>query len=217
MNQLTPSENHLSAEDHIDEFKSTLPTSILKYYKAIPDEVLNMPEEKLEKHIPGDELTSIQHIRAAFWLEFNRAKTTLKPISLLAVYGGICTKNFFLNHIISNSFKASYIFKPPVAYEVMLDDLLYQGLRSQRQILMMPDRDDKGVFNKDLVKIKTAIIENIHNRVKGLPVSRSEIKNFTISAPPQQKLSSEELKAKIRELEKETGVRTINADSEDND
>jgi len=114
---------------------------------------MELPEEELEKLVKPN--LTLKRLRTTFWREyemlhrnFGRAPATLEnKISIYRICVGICTNEFFANKIAPNDLFLAWIIRPPVNYEVAMEEALQQGLDRMREILNFPLYKRK--FNKD--------------------------------------------------------------------
>lgn len=159
-----------------DQVADFLPSIIRERVNAIPSEIYDMPFEALERKLSVDGHVPIElsRVRIAFWLEFERASRTGIPFSLAAVCGGVMGLSKLQKEVLANSYRLAYIITPPPSYALVMDEFLHYGLQLQREILNMPHVNPKnGRTDTAMLSLKNKIIEGIHNRVKGMPTSKS--------------------------------------------
>lgn len=200
---------NLEVIDHLStqELASLLPSSISRQVEAIPQSVLDMSFEALEKKIPDALAIDASRARIAFWLEFERCHRTGIAFNLGAVYAGLMNYHRFQRDIISNSYILAYLITPPPAYHIVMEEMMHFGLRIQREILQMSHftkaKNGDFILDLNMLKLKNTIIDGIHDRLKGLPVSKNLNISKTIPGgeddTPRPKV--DELDARIRELE----------------
>lgn len=191
-----------------EELANLLPSAIQRQVLAIPSSVLDMSFEALEKKIPEHLRIDASRARIAFWLEFERHHRTGQQFSLSAVYSGLMPYKRFQRDICSNSYVLAYLITPPPVYNVVMEEMLHYGISLQREILGLPhytkDKDGDHILDLPLLKLKNTIIDGIHDRIKGLPVS----KNLHISKSldggeetTEKKRSLTDIERRIQELE----------------
>jgi hypothetical protein len=185
-----------------ESIANLLPSAISRQVEAIPESVLNLTFEQLERKIPEQLYIEASRARTAFWLEFERHHRTGQAFSLAAVYAGLMPYKRFQRDIISNSYVLAFMITPPPAYNVVMEEMLHFGLRLQREILHMSHFGEDGLDHK-LLKIKNDIVDGIHDRIRGLPVSKNLHISKTIDSPDteSEKKSLADIESRIRELE----------------
>ena len=194
-----------------DDLLELLPTSISSALSVIPEDVVNMSESALLKKIPSDMMETVEVLRTSFWLEYNRSKVSGHNFNAAAVYASVCSKGFFMKKILTRSYMAALISRPPIGYEIAVQNLLIKSLRKQREILNLSAKDPQtGKINMGILNAQIKIAENTHNRVKGLPVTRTEVATFNLTknvggAPSLEKKSIEEMQKRVAELERLEG------------
>lgn len=160
--------------------------------KAIPDDLLMMPEHKLKKHCNPDELTC--RLRISFWDEYNAAVDNERAISAANIMRGLTYTEYFYKAIISDEKKIAWIIKPPQDYLLAMRDLLYLGMEKLRELLSQPlvekvpviskgmpvyDKDGQILYqerlNSKLASEIRQITERLSDRVHGAVVQRMSI------------------------------------------
>ena len=120
-------------------------------------EYMELSEEELKKRVRPN--LTFKRLRTNFWREyemlhrnFGRAPATLeKSISIYRICVGICTNEYFASKIATNDLFLSWIIRPPVNYEVAMEESLQHGLDRMREILNFPLY--KGKYNKDGIPV----------------------------------------------------------------
>lgn len=181
-----------------------LPMVVSSYIKAIPEEVWLMDEDEIAMKGRCSEYDSL--LRHAFWLEYDRAIRSGQKMNPISIYGGIVSKYSFFKEVCTNTFRLAYICTPPTDYLTRLDELLTQGLKQYREILMLPNVNAKGVVDSRLVAVKQKIIEDVANRRRGQTVQRLEVKSQNLNVnvdhnSGRKSQSVEEIQAEIDALE----------------
>jgi hypothetical protein len=173
--------------------------------EKIPKNLLEMSEHELEKLLDPHVTTS--RLRIAFWTEYERAQATLTQFRMSSVYSCVCTKQQFHNKILSDPEKLSWIICPPSDYIIAMKEVLMQGVKVLRKIVMAKNIvDEHGNLNSKNAEVVLKAIDMAHLRVYGAPVIRMESKavNFNLNQstpPPASEKSLEELQKEIREVE----------------
>lgn len=115
-------------------------------------ELLQKPEEELNELVKPT--LTIKRLRTSFWYEYERIhrnygrvvnkETTL---SVQRMCTGICTADYFQSYVMRNDYLLAYVLRPPLNYDMAMNEALTQGLGRLREILEFPLYQKK--FNKD--------------------------------------------------------------------
>jgi hypothetical protein len=151
-------------------------------------------------------------LRLNFWNEYERAKSKGRNIHVTEVCLGVCSREYFYKSYLQNPWKVSWLFLPPAAYTLKMEETLSFGLDQMREILSQNHDDDgKGKKDYQLMKIKRDIVQMIHNRIAGLPTAKTENKNYNVSTDLgavnqfMKDLTEEEMEKRIRDMDNERG------------
>lgn len=178
------------------------PSPILDSLKLVPSELLDLSFDEIEKKAnPGVDL---RRLRVSFWLEYDRAARTNTAFSLSNIYRGIMTPAMFKKHVLGNSYRTLYLTIAPPSYQVIMEEMLHYGLMLERDILEMQHLTEKGV-DIELLKLKQKIVDGVHSRVKGLPVSRALMVTHEMSDKNDQNQSLKDIDSEIVKFKKELG------------
>lgn len=182
-----------------------LPASIGNYLKLVPDELWLKTDSQLFKDGKCNEYDSL--LRHAFWIEYDRAIRAGQKMNATNIFAGIVNKSYFFKEICTNTSRLAFLATPPTDYNTRLEELLTQGLQQYREILMLPNLDDKGRVDGRLIAVKQRIIEDVANRRRGGIINRMEVqsKNLNVNVehntqkPKEQTV--EEMEAELARLE----------------
>lgn len=160
-----------------------------------PNEVVNLFKRK------GFKITeTLDALRDSFWMEYERALQQRRKMIACNIYFDICGEVFF-HRTINVPEKLAYIITPIVKYEARLHTLLRTtAIDTLRDIMSVPLTDEDG-FNTEIARLKLAAIKQLEDRVKGMPVQKTETKsvNVTLTNPDDLK----DIDKRIAEIEKE--------------
>lgn len=201
----------LMGKNEPGSFYHMVPESIQRALEDLDPRFLEMPENELDSILPDKRKVDIYRLRESFWLEHGIATQIHQRMHLKRVYETVCTRPVY-NTIIKNQAALALILTPPAEFNVSMKEALSYAITQMRDILAQPHVDDDGKPNPKVMDIKRRVFENLANRVKGMPVQRTETKNLNmnyettdkqemrdvLSAAPQ---SVEEVDAQLRQLE----------------
>jgi hypothetical protein len=159
--------------------------------QAIPRELLLMDEQKLKKHVKPS--TTLNYVRLNFWLEYNRAQDTQKPMNMQVVMRGVAKMNYFYDIILQNPAMMAWVVTPPADYTLVQRDILHSGLELLQKALKMDLVTTKTTIkvNRDGTKVKNIvrepnvpaiaevrkIVEMLSDRVQGSIIQKVAIKS----------------------------------------
>lgn len=183
-----------------DDVYAHLPEPMRQAMENRPDSVKDMNFEEVEKKIrPG---ATLARAKIAFWMEVERAQRLNVKINMMNVYKGIMTLSEFRRRVLGNSYGITYIVTPPTSYQIVVEEMLQAGLRIERETLDLPHVDEYGKIDHKLLAVKHKIIDGIHSRIKGLPVSRIHQVNQNLGESARSgQLTPDEIDAKLEALE----------------
>lgn len=201
-----------------------LPPSMEKMLLSIPDEVLLLPDVRLEK-LGNINLTE-KRLRHSFWLEYGNAVLGKRKVRLGNIFNGVCRREQWYNDVVTDKFKMAYIMTPPMSYRVSMSELVELSIKGLREILdadhfedtFQRDGDGKVVkdkagnpiiikkMNTTLANAKIKVADTVLNRVYGSATQKIKIdqrvltKSLDVEQAPQ---TLEEIERKIMELEQQ--------------
>lgn len=155
---------------------------------AANPELFSMDEGQLfqELRSRGRQISPTDNrLRLAFWLEYDRCHSEGRPFSPGNVYGGVCTKQIFLQNYLVNPDKVAWMLLPPVDYLVRIREAHSFGLDQMRAILAM-ENVSFGKPNVKLMELQAKIFHMLDQREKGGYTQRQEIKQLSITASASQ-------------------------------
>ena len=193
-------------EDKPDSLINIAPPALRVYLKKVPIELFALGEEAFIKKFEPDGETT--RLKLRFWDEWQTCVLQREAMQVERIYGGVCTREFFLEAVKVPE-KLAWIIMPPVEYEISLRETLYQGQRRLREIIQLPittERpvkigkkfvyDDNGkhvmekVVNVAVVKEIRQTVALLSDRVKGSIAQRLEVQqkstslNLNVNATP---------------------------------
>lgn len=189
-----------------DNLEEVLPMSFVRRMNEIPPEYRDKTPAELIALFKKNDLElseTIETLRDAFWLEYDRSVKANRKMLLQNIYHDICPNSTFTN-ICRNPIKFSYIVCPIIKYDARLNTILRaNAVEVIREIMDAPMTDSNG-FNIKLARLKLAAIKQLEDRTLGTPIQKSEIKqmNLNVNTGPTNR-SVEDIKNKIAEIDKE--------------
>lgn len=204
MSSLDLAEDLIKDRSNPKSLVSMCPSVIGDRIAAIPDSVLSMDDKDLEK--AGKISEADKQLRAAFYIEYERASRASDKISPANVYKGIVTGPHFHQSIVNNSFKLAYIVRPYREYQAQLEDLLQFGFDRMSEIMHRPQVDENGKFDHKLAALQMQLWKELADRRRGSAAKNinlsSQSTNLTITKditePPR---NIAEIDQKLKELE----------------
>lgn len=167
-----------------------IPESLQTHISKVPLELLQLSEHELDKKLDPDAMTS--RLRISFWLEYDRAQVTQSKMRISSVYSPVCSKQYWCTNILSSQERLAWILCPPGDYILAMREVLMQGTKVIRKIIMAKNVvDDDGNLNPKAAGVVLKAIELVHVKVHGTPVIRMESKNMNINQVVPEILTSE--------------------------
>lgn len=182
------------------------PLELQKRMEAIPDDILEKTDKDILNKLRLDDRVILRRLRLALWSEADRVfnAATKLNMRLSSVYDGLCDRKYFNKKVLGNSFNLAFLCRRPHDYNVLMTELLEYGLHLNREILELDHVDEEGKLNTKLLDIKLKIIENTHNRLKGTPVSRTQVHTINSKQSSQSldysQASNKELLEEIKKI-----------------
>ena len=179
-----------------------VPESLKKVMNSLDDKHRYLTETNLRKFADAD--ARLAQLRIAFWIEYNSAQKVERKMSILNVYRGIASQDFWENVILKDPKKVAYIIVPPKDYLVAMNELLELGMDRMREILKAPLYDKNGKFDPKVADKVIRVAHAVEARVKGAVVTKTLNLNadvnpnkLGIDAVDTNTTSLEELEAQV--------------------
>ena len=144
-------------------------------------------------------------LRLKFWDEYDRAQAQLDRMQMVAVYTGVCSREYFSQRYLTFPEKVAWLMTPPASYVVKMEEALAFGIEQLRDVLEQPMFDSKGNFNTKLAELKAKIVAMLDLRVKGGVTQRVEqtTKSFNVTlSQSASEVSQAAVEASMVEIEK---------------
>lgn len=184
-----------------------VPTALAQRIRCIPNQYLEMSEAELLKQFS---ITRVDRLlRIAFHQELDRAKRTDGLVKLNNIFAGVTDRKTFMEDHVGKSARLAYMIRPPVDYELDLEDLLQLGLQELRAIMERPLVDENGRFDHKLAKIKLDTFKDIADRRRGQATQKIETKSLSVSVTKEIPTTPEEIDRELQKLESELGDQPI--------
>jgi len=164
-----------------------------------------------------------QRLRYLFWQEYENAVLDNRKMIMNNVHSLVCDAKAFQRLFLGTlPYRVAFLLCRPAAYQHTLNEMLLHGMKRMRQILDLPEIDEKGKINTKIIELKLKVTAMVDMRVHGAPTqkvhqitqniggaARSDVKELVNSgdmATIQNRLA--EIEAEKRKLE----GRTISVD-----
>lgn len=180
------------------------PKAIQEMLPKIPNSYLGMWDCELKKKC---EPTPVDHrLRITFWDEYNRAQALGKQMQQNRIYAGVCSREYWDRHVVSDYRKVAWLINPPADYMIAMREILHLGVNKLREILDLEIKNSRGQPDARVVAEILKAFHMVDQRVRGSVVQRVAInqKNLNLnvdagkSEAPQQTL--EEIDAELEKL-----------------
>ena len=186
----------------LDILPKPMQKRITEVYELCPDpsagEILKVFKEKKIK------LTeTIETLRDAFWLEYDKAVKDDRQMNMANVYHDICPERTWRS-IYQNTTKLAYIISPIIKYDARLNAVLRANAVGVLSDIMKADMYDehKKIIPK-IAALKLQAIRQIEDRIQGTPTQRTEIKQMNLSLSASKDMTLEELQREVAKLDAE--------------
>lgn len=189
-----------------------LPEAVLRGLEFVPPEILGLSEwellPKLEKrHFKPTPVMNA--VRVQFWNEYFRAVERGKRMNATKLFGGICAPSYFYTQLTRDRSFMAFMLCPPGEYTALMEEGLNYGLKKLRDILDFPLYDENGKPNTKVADSVLKIVSFLDNRLHGQAVQRIEqkveAKNLNVNVAHETNLSSDEMDARIKQLQAKLG------------
>lgn len=123
---------------------------------------------------------AMNQLRAAFWLEYNRAQTLQKEqLDPVNIYAGVMTRDYFFNVAMKSKEMVAWMLLPPRAYHAMLNEAWSASMDRLREILEAPLYDKKGKLSTTTANLFVKIYMLLDQRKHGAVVQKNVNVNLT--------------------------------------
>jgi len=202
-------DDYLGEVDDPRSFRNLLPEKIVSAALEVPGDVLELTDFRLKEEIGKDNAVTVGRLRESLWFALLSAQRRGQKVNQREIYWGITSASAFSWHL-KYPYRVALMLRPPISYDVALKEALNESVEQIRDILVQPHIDPKtGGVDSKLADIKRRLFENLSDRVKGMPIQRTENLNVNKeigigeSFQDAMPTTAEDIDAKIRELEKD--------------
>lgn len=182
------------------------PKGVPELLDRLPIEYLEKTEKELLRFVPQD--PTLNQLRIAFWKEYDAAQSQMRTMLWANISQMMQRPSMSLAKYFHIPQAFAYILCPPVSYNVFLEEAHAHSLNKIREILDLPVINEEGKVDAKVAEIKLKAAAFIDLRVQGGFLQKSvkaEVKYPQVGLQDVEKmakqLSSDELDAKIKELE----------------
>lgn len=156
--------------DHPRSVFNLLPKHMQESIKKVPREFFEMTEHELELRLKPDPTTS--RLRIAFWLEYDHAQSTMRPMRMPNVYSGACHKVYFSQVICNDEERLAWILCPPADYMLAMREILSQGVKQLRKIVTGNIVDEDGNIDTKAGELLVKVMQLADLKVHGSEIIR---------------------------------------------
>jgi hypothetical protein len=185
-----------------------VPTVMEQALMAVPDELMEMPEEELRKKSKPD--ATDEFIKLSFWDEYDRAQARGVKLDLVNVYVRACSRDYFYKKFLGNSHKVAWLLTPPAQYEVALNAILARGLQRLHEIVNMPleqpvyDKEGKYCGTKhdaNIAKTIAQVVKDVDIRVNGAIPQFVNTKSTNVNVNVNRDDSMREIPSNVTDID----------------
>lgn len=164
-----------------------VPEKVSRAIEQLPEEMRDLDEKTLREKVRPSATDS--RLRLAFWNEYERAQGKHSKMTMSNIYGGICSKTYFIDKYITRPENVAWMICPVVSYMKAAEECLHFGMDQMREVLALPNIDAKGKVNTSLINVKKSIVQSLEMRIRGaIPMVQ---KNLNINANLTDKQAAE--------------------------
>ncbi len=146
--------------------------------QARPD-LFAMDEKALAKAVSPSPTDN--RLRLNFWMAYDIAQNSQRRIVMTSVYSGVCTRTYFEEHWTHFPERMAWMLCMPDNYESVLEEAIVHGLKKMREILDIPDTDNKGRINVPILALKAKIFSMLEMRKHGAYTVTNKNMNLNVS------------------------------------
>ena len=169
----------------------------------LPHFWLYMSEREIEAKVQPE--PELNRIRLAFWKEYEKSQSELKPMHLSDISRHLGFPSVFLIKAFKSPPQLAWILCPPASYDTFLDEALSHGMKKLRQILDLPLFNQDGEVNTKAADLVLKAVAFLDLRKHGGIMARNMNLNVDASTKELRAITSaaqiEDIDAKIAELE----------------
>lgn len=156
-----------------------------------------------------------RRIRHCFWLEYENSILGQRRMVLNNVHSLVLDSNSFYRLFVQHAGRAAFLLCKPTAYQEQLKEMLAHSSMRMRNILDLPDRDEKGKLDHRLLTLKAKIHAMVEMRLHGAPTQKIQQVNLNLNGEAQGRGSQQDvtqlvqkgdmptIQARIREIEQQ--------------
>lgn len=117
---------------------------------------------------------AMNQLRAAFWLEYNKAQTLQKErMDPVNIYAGIVAREYFFAVAMKSKEMVAWMLLPPRAYHAMLNEAWTASMDRLREILDAPLYDKKGRLSATTAQLLVKVFSLLDQRKHGSVVQKN--------------------------------------------
>lgn len=116
--------------------------------------------------------TNDGRLKYLFHQELENSIYENRQMIMTNVHSLVCAPNAFKHLFFKLPYRAIWLLCRPQAHQTVLKEMLTHGFGRLREILDLPDHDEKGRLNLKLLELKTKIIGMVDMRLHGAPAQK---------------------------------------------
>ncbi len=191
----------------IGEVLLELVTKDLELPSLIHDETeLLLYMKRKYNHVPT---VNDYRIRFHFWLEYENSLAEDRDMKTVNIHSLVCDASLFRRLFFGLPYRAAFLLCRPAGYQSVVKETLSHGLYRMREILDLPERDEKGKLNVKLLELKAKIFAMMDMRVNGAPTQKIQQLNMNLSGDVSRGISGGDVKELIKKGDMDTIRRRI--------
>lgn len=191
-----------------------MPRECRRALDEMPVAYLTMDEAHLENIVKPTPY--MNHLRRAFWQEYDMAQNTVTSMTLRGIQANIGTNSpsILLREYLTDAKVLAWVLIPPTHYDNLLEEALNRGMRRLQQILDIPLTHPDGSPDHKAAEIILKAVAFLDIRKNGMPTQRTiqDVRQVSVNVTQAdaKKLGmlprSEELDKKIKMLEEKLAL-----------
>ena len=211
-NSTLPAEEYLGSPSDPRSLRNLLPKSLVNAAMTLREEDLDRNDRDLLQKITPWARTEIRRLREGLWIACHQALSSGRKMSEQEIFYGVVSKGVFKKHL-EHPERVAFMLRPPSNYQTFMQEALHFAVDQIRDILDQDHMDPKtGKLDPKIADVKRRIFVDVADRVKGMPVQRTENLNYNKEVGANQSfgeaampVDAADIDRKIKELEKDMG------------
>lgn len=111
-------------------------------------------------------------LRYLFWVEYENALLESRKMHLPNVHSLVCNEMAFKGLFLKEPHRTAFLVSRPAAYQQTLREMLLHGMGRLRDILDLPETDERGKINTKVLELKLKVVAMVDMRLHGAPTQK---------------------------------------------